>query len=283
MILPNLWRVPVRKAGNLKNPIMNRLVPGLTLAGLLICWLSACNKETSNSSSKPDATAQPLALSDQSVKRGQPLVAALPKGVSATYVKWSVNPDSTAHVAIDSGRAVFLFARGGTYHIFASYATGSDSSRRDSCSGTIVVSDSVYTPPPPPPPGPTYDTIAVDHDTLTLIPLADTNSLILVAQSSRRYGCTPYYLYSTSANVNSGLSLQFLNVVMGSGCGSPSPAITYIYLGSSISNWSNGTYPFSVNYSGTTYSGSLAITGTDYTFTWNYTGGVLISPLHVSR
>jgi len=263
---------------------MKKIMQGVTLALTLICWLSACNKETSSSSSKSNTAVQPLALSDQSVKRGQPLEASLPKGVTASNVTWSVSPaDSTAHIAIGAGGAIFLFSKGGIYRVFASYATGTDSSRRDSCSGTIIVSDSIYTPPPPPPPGPTYDTIGVGNDTVTLTPLSDTSGLHLVAQSSGRYGCSPYYLYSTSASVNSGLSLQFQSIVTGSGCSSPSPAISYIYLGGSISNWPNGTYPVSVSYGGTTYTGSLTITNTDYTFTWNYTGGVVISPLHVVR
>lgn len=258
---------------------------GATLAWVLSCWLLACTKETSTSS-KSNTSAPTLALSTQSVKQGQPLVASLPAGVVATSVRWSVNPDSTARVKLDSGHATILFTRGGQYRISASYATGTDTTKRDSCYGIITVSDSVYTPPPPPPPYKPYDTVGIDGDSVHITPILDsTGRLALLAQSTRGYGCYPYYLYSTSASVSSGIALQFDFVVVANGntCGgSRQPAWSNISLGS-ISGWANGTYPLSIKYYGTTYSGSLKITATDYTFTWNDSTRVFMSPLHVNR
>ena len=260
---------------------MRQIVPALIFSvGLLFSM--ACNKSTS-SQATPGTRPITLTLSDQSVKKGQPLLVSLPKGISSSSVKWSVIPDSAALLTAGAGEASVLFFKAGSYRISASYAAGSDSSRHDSCYSTVTVSDSVYTPPPPT--TPSYDTIAVSNDTLTLTPTSDTSTLILIAQSSRHYGCLPFYIYSITAGMNSGLSLQFPYVVANhvNACGTAGPAISALFLQNNIKGWANGTYPFSVTYSGATYTGSLTITNSDYTFTWNYTTGVIISPLHVRR
>jgi hypothetical protein len=242
----------------------------------------ACNKSTS-SQSTPNTGSLTLTLSDQSVKKGQALLVSLPQGVSAASVKWSVSPDSAARLTAGSNGASVLFFKAGRYKISANYATGSDSARRDSCNGTVVVSDTLYVPPTPV--SPAYDTTAVVRDTLTLTPMSDTSNLILIAQSSRRYGCLPYYIYSIAAGVNTGISLQFPWVVTNhvNACGAAGPAVSALFLQNDIKGWPNGTYPFSVTYSGATYTGSLTIADSDYTFTWNYTTGVIISPLHIKR
>lgn len=280
IFLPNLVEVLIRKVCT-KNSFMKKLLLGSVLGWGIIIWLSACNKETSKSSGQ--AQPQSLTLSQESVKIGQPLIASLPSGVSASNVRWSISSsDSIAQVRADSGRATFLFLKGGNYRIFASF--GKDSSRRDSCSGTIHVSDSVYTPPPPPT-GPHYDTIPVPHDTLTISPASFGDSLMLMAQGSRRIGCSPYFLYSLSTNVNSGISLGFDSIVFdgAGGCASPSPAAAYFWLKDNMRNWPNGAYPFSVSYAGATYTGSLTLTSAEYIFTWNYTSGVIIYPKRITR
>jgi hypothetical protein len=240
----------------------------------------ACNKSTSNQST-PNTSSLTLRLSDQSVKKGEPLLVSLPQGVSAAGVKWSISPDSAARLTADANGASILFFKAGSYKISASYATGSDSARRDSCYGTVVVSDTVYVPPV----SQAYDTTVVNRDTLTLTPMSDTSDLILIAQSSRLYGCAPYHIYSITAGVNTGISLQFPWVVANhvNSCGSAGPAVSALFLQNSIKGWPNGSYPFSVTYCGATYTGSLTITGSDYTFTWNHTTGVIISPLHIKR
>lgn len=253
------------------------------LVGILTCWLLACNKETSNTSSTRPAGTQTLTLSNLTVKQGQPLVASLPAGVSSASVRWSVNPDSTARIKVDSGHATILFTRAGTYRISANYATGTDTTKRDSCTGTILVSDSTYNPPPPS--VPLFDTVATYGDSLYITPRADSGGLILHVQSSRHYGCSPYYLYWTAASVDTGLNVHISSVVKNhsDSCGSSGPATAEIYLKSSINSWPNGTYHFSVFLSGGYYTGTLAITGTDYTFTWNNNAPIFISPLHVTR
>lgn len=260
---------------------MKKLLAGIAVTSILTFWLLACTKQASQEASKSGQGT--LALSDQTVKIGQPLTVSLPQGVISASVRWSVKPDSTAHVSVDSGHAMITFTRGGRYAIWASYSTTSDSSRRDSCGGTIVVTDSVYTPPPPPQP-PYLDTVAVWHDSLYLRPWSDTNTLILTAQSSMRYGCNPYYLYATAASVSTGIALDFQKVVtISSGCnGTTYPAMSVVSLASSINGWPNGTYPFSVKYDGTTYTGSLTISSSGYSFSWN-NPRVFISPLQVSR
>ena len=260
---------------------MRQLLPALLLTGGLLFWM-ACNKSTS-SQSTPNTSPLTLTLSDQSVKKGQPLLVSLPQGVSSSAVKWSISPDSAARLTAGANGASILFFKAGSYKISANYATGSDSARRDSCYGTVVVSDTVYVPPTPV--SPAYDTTVVDRDTLTLTPMSDTSDLILIAQSSRRYGCLPYYIYSVTAGMNTGISLQFPWVVTNhvNACGAAGPAVSALFLQNNIKGWPNGTYPFSVTYSGGTYTGSLTITDSDYTFTWNYTTGVIISPLHIKR
>ncbi|MBS1661445.1 MAG: hypothetical protein JST68_10385 [Bacteroidetes bacterium] len=261
---------------------MKNLLAGFAFTGILTCWLLACTKQTSQDPSKSGQGAGTLTLSNQTVKIGQPLTVSLPQGVIPTSIKWSVKPDSTAHVSVDSGHAMITFTRGGRYDIWASYSTTADSSKRDSCGGTIVVSDSVYTPPPPPP---AYysDTVSVQHDSLYIHPFPDTNALMLTAQSTMRYGCNPYFLYATSASVSTGISLDFQKVIYTTGgCGGMYPATSLIDLTGSVSGWPNGTYPFSVKYDGTTYTGSLTISSTHYTFSWN-NPRVFITPLQVNR
>jgi hypothetical protein len=225
-----------------------------------------------------------LALSSTTVQKGQPLMASL-SGGTTTSIKWSVSTLAEfAHIAPAGNKAMILFAKGGTYRVTAA-ALGSDSAITDTSWATVTVTDSVYTPPPSPYPD---TTASFAGDQITFTPEVDSvNNLFLLAQTKRSYGCSSTIIDGAQIGAmgQGGIKVNFYEVVSnGTGTcnGVENPASAYIFLGNT-GQWPNGTYPFSVVLSGTTYTGTLSISGTDYTFTWNYSSGVLISPLDVKK
>jgi hypothetical protein len=50
-----------------------------------------------------------------------------------------------------------------------------------------------------------------------------------------------------------------------------------------INTLANGIYTIAANLNQVNYQGSLKVTDTYYTFTWNYTTGIIISPLQIKR
>ena len=178
---------------------------------------------------------------------------------------------------------MILFARPGTYRVTAS-SLGADSSATDSSWGTISVTDTVYQPVPPP----AYDTTTLAGDQITITPSVDSNAnLFLLAQTKNSYGCASTLIYEMSAGGTGGggIGLTFYEVVSnGTGpCnGVQNPASAFLFPGAT-STWPIGTYPVTARLNGITYTGTLTITNTTYTFSWNYSSGVLISPLQLNK
>ncbi|HEY4967213.1 MAG TPA: hypothetical protein VII28_12480, partial [Puia sp.] len=50
-----------------------------------------------------------------------------------------------------------------------------------------------------------------------------------------------------------------------------------------INTLAAGVYKVTANLNQVNYQGSLTVTDTDYTFSWNYTSGIIISPLHIKK
>lgn len=211
------------------------------------------------------------------VKQGQPLVATLPSGTSASNVQWFVSPSSAVHITSGNGQALVLFAHAGNYLITARYP-GSDSVSTDSSTAPITVSDSVYAPPPTP----ASDTFSLAGDQVILTPIADSASnLVFFAQSGKAYPCFSSFLFAVSSGPQTGISINLSQAVstgIGNCNGSTSPVSSYLFLINPQNPFPNGTYPLAVTLNGTVYQGSLTITGTDYTFDWNYNSGVIIQP-----
>jgi hypothetical protein len=69
-------------------------------------------------------------------------------------------------------------------------------------------------------------------------------------------------------------------VVEGSGCnGAKNHAFLYLF----YAPLNNGTFTISAELNSITYQGSLTVTDTDYIFTWNYSSGIMITPLQIKR
>jgi hypothetical protein len=180
------------------------------------------------------------------------------------------------------GQATILFAQPGTYRITAT-ALAADSSGVDSTSGTVTVSDTVYTPPA------SADTSSLSGDQITLKPLVDSNgNLILLAQTTRSYGCSSSIVYGITSGPTgaTGLGINFTEVISsGTGdCnGAQNPASAYLFPNYGTLQWANGSWPLTVTLSGVTYSGLLTVTNSGYSFSWSYTSGVIISPLQINK
>jgi hypothetical protein len=255
---------------------------------LLIALLMGCAKNN-HSNTNPSAGSHngtqtgTLTLSSTTIQKGQPLMASL-SGGTTTSVKWSVSALSEfAHIAPAGNKAMILFAKGGTYRVTAA-ALGADSAVTDTSWAVVTVTDTVYQPVPSPYP----DTTSFAGDQIAFTPQVDpSNNLFLFAQTGHSYGCSSSMIFRTQigANGQGSVALSFLEVVSngtGSCNGVENPASAYIFLGNT-SQWVNGVYPFSVVLNGTTYTGTLTVSSTDYTFTWNYSSGILISPLEVKK
>jgi hypothetical protein len=269
----------------MKNSDMKKRVEVLIFTGIALVGLFACSKDQSKSSADTGgANSHVLTLSQSSVKKGQPLVATLPEGVSASDIKWAVSPSALFHVSSGNGQAMIQFASPGDYRITASYS-GADSLHRDSSTAPIAVSDEVYTPTVLP----TFDTVSMTGEQVTLTPMLDSNrKLVLLAQSGKSYSCFPYFIYQMMGGGNGTreVSAEFFEIIYGGdgNCkGGKNPASTYLFMDVVMKDYSNGTYPFSVKMNGITYKGTLTITDTDYSFDWNYNAGVIISPQKINR
>ena len=123
------------------------MASALLFSGALAFCLLACSKNAGKTSSNStNSNTQVLTLSQSTVAKGQPLVASVPSGVSASSIRWTVSPSSAyTHLTTGNGQAMLLFAKAGSYRVTASYSAA-DSSGNDSCSAPVTVSDSVYCP-----------------------------------------------------------------------------------------------------------------------------------------
>ena len=254
----------------------------VTLVILAFFFLHGCSKRDNASSASSKTKTGTLTLSLAKVQKSQPLIASLAAS-TATSVRWTVTPaPATAHVMSSKGQATILFAQPGTYRITAT-ALAADSSGVDSTSGTVSVSDTVYTPPA------SSDTSSLAGDQVTIKPLVDSiGNLILLAQTARSYGCSSSIVYGITSGPNgsTGLGINLYEVVSsGTGdCnGAQNPASVYLFPNYGTLQWSNGTWPLTVTLSGVAYTGSITVTNSGYSFNWGYTSGVIISPLQINK
>jgi hypothetical protein len=235
----------------------------------------SCNK--SSSTAKTD---QKLVLSASSIKRGQPLVANINGGTPNSSYSWSVAPTTGTYISPNSNTASILFANAGTYQVTATNSADSAGGPTGGLTSNITVSDSIYTPVI----DDGYDTLSLAGDQITLQPISATDSsgLVLLVSSNKYYYCNPVFLFGTEQDVNGDISMSFYQVVSGSAalCGDlQNKAISFLF----FHGLSKGVHNVTANLNNAAYHGTLTITDTDYTFAWNYTSGVLISPLQINR
>lgn len=262
---------------------MKQLFAGIGCVALTCLLVLSCSKNASKSPTSKGAAYGTLSLSQTAVQRGQPLIASLPSGTTASAVKWSVSTNTPTHITAANGQALMLFSSTGTYAIKAIYAT-SDSSYADTAVGTISVQDSSYTPPPPT----NLDTSSLAGDQIKLTPSFDSaGNLLFMGQTRDSYGCAPYLvslIYGPVSGSNGQLMLNFYEVISnstGTCNGIENPAVAFLFTNTGV--WSDGTYPIVVNFGGAAYTGSLTIAGKNYSFSWGYSSGVVISPLQINK
>ena len=271
----------MRTAGN-KSHNMKNLFTGLGLIAILTFTVTSCTKNASKSSSSKGSTIGILSLSQTQVSKGQPLIASLPSGITATAVKWSVGTSSPTHITPANGQAMILFSSTGTYRITAVYGAA-DSSYSDTAVASVTVTDSTYSPPPPA----NLDTSSLAGDLITLTPSFDSlGNLLFTAQTHNSYGCEPYLvsLLYDAPTPGGPITANFYEVISNStgdcnGIANPATAFEF----TNTAAYTDGTWPLMVNFGGTSYSGSVTIAGGSYSFTWSYTSGVVISPLQINR
>jgi hypothetical protein len=248
---------------------------------LFIAFYTSCKKNVNADHTTNGISV--LTLSKTTVKRGEQLLVSTNLSDANSKIKWTVFPSGSSNVSSANKEAGAIFAFAGTYRITASYYAPSDTSvAYDSSSSPIVVTDSFYTPTSN---GMNVDTASLAGDQIILIPVKASDSVfVMLAQTNNLYNCTPYLTaYGAGGDFSSSLLFDFrsVEVVEGTGeCnGAKNPAIAYIFFNPAA----NGTYNFSAFFNQVTYQGTLTVTDTDYTFTWNYTTGILISPLQIKK
>jgi hypothetical protein len=253
---------------------MKNLIRIVVLSGLVVTYLLACNKQGSGSSAGKPA----LTLSKSTVARGEQLVITAQPSSAATIVRFSVFPAAATKLFSSRDQANAFFGNSGSYTVTANYYTDSAGAPFDSSSSPVTVSDSIYSPPTPI----QSDTSALAGDAIQIEPITatDTGGLIMVAQTTKLYGCNPTLNYYFEQFANT-INIYFLDVDADGvdDCGGvKSTAKGFIFAKAPA----NGTYNFNVILNTATYQGTLTVTDQNYTFGWSYTSAVTISPLQIA-
>lgn len=264
-----------------KTIIMKTMIRVCLSLCLFAAFVAACKKDNSNSGTPKSS----LTLSKGSVKMGEPLVVATNATGSNLFTKWSVNPSANTWISSANNKTVILFSSPGTYVVTATYFTDSTSPMPyDSSSSPVVVTDSVYN-----------DSVATcnvlqqvpinsgDQITLTPISYSDTG-LVLLSHTQQTYGNYYPSLGIVQLTDSSDGVYDFgFGAVTESPCNAstntPTPATGIL----SFSGLTNGTHNITIALNGVPYQGTLVVTDTDCTFTWNYTSGIIISPLQIQK
>jgi hypothetical protein len=249
----------------------------------MITLENSCQKNNGSNSSKPQLT-----LSSSTIKRNQPLVASTNVISADLVVKWSVNsPASSAWLSSSGNRSVILFSNSGNYTVTASYFVDSTAAAPyDSSSSPVIVTDSIYNDSS----GQsvsctTLEQVPISNDDqifLTPVNYSDTG-LAFIAHTQLTYGNQyPWLNFETTPDTTSGYGFVFATVTENP-CGN-STALPVAATGiPSINPLTIGTHDFTVILNGNVYQGELEVTATSCTFIWNYTSGVTISPLTITR
>jgi hypothetical protein len=261
---------------------MKITIPVFLVVLLLFEMDIACKKNSVDSNTKGSSQ---LTLSKSSVKRGERLTASVNSVKPGSKIKWTIFPDAGSQLSPANSKAAAMFATGGSYRITASYYTLKDSLvAYDSISAPVSVNDSISSYPIYTPIDDGLDTASLEGDELTIIPASASDSgFLLWVKTKKMYNCTPYLVaYGGEWEDSKSLTLyKWGEVVEGSTdcAGVKNPAIGYLF----YQPFKNGSYDVTVILNQITYHGAVTVTDSDYTFTWNYTGGVIISPLQIKK
>jgi hypothetical protein len=240
---------------------------------LIVFMMSACNKYgyLAGQTGK-------LVASSTKIDINQPDTLLLSGAKTTDTVHWSVSPSGADSLITKNNVALIFFKKAGVYTVQAIDQPMSPASI------SITVADSVYKP------AITYNYPQLTGDQITLVPhfynnpAADSSYLSFVAQTKNSYCGTSKLLVADSL-VNNSYGIRFLYVEQPSPCiigQSPIAAVINFTQNPAVAI-PNGTFPLSVTLNGTTYTGSIVATSSTITFNWNYTSGVLIAPMQISR
>jgi hypothetical protein len=261
---------------------MKNIFSAILLFSLLIIFVESCQKNSSSTNKTG------LTLSKSNLKRGEPLIVSTNEARSGSFIKWVVNPSSVnTWISSRGNQSAILFSNAGQYVITANYFTDSAGGvPYDSSSSPVIVSDSIYN-----------DSTgewaqcnslvqvpvnANDQIILTPVSYSDTG-LVFFAQTKNTYvNEYPHLDYISGPDSTAGYEFVFgtitvnpcVNVFPGN-----APATSIL----SLSGISNGTFDLRFILNGTVYKGELTVTNTSCTFAWNYTSGVIISPLTITK
>jgi hypothetical protein len=251
---------------------MKKLMFGSFALLLVILVISACNKfgdlGGNGSNSK-------LVASSYKVKRYQPDSLLLNGAKATDSVHWSVTPSGYDSLITKNNAAVVFFKKAGVYQVKATDAGVP-------ATVSITVSDSVYHPLI------TYWYTQLTGDQITLVPHYvtghDSSFLQFVAQT-KNYYCGTSRLMEADSLIGGKYGIRFLDAMQPNPCviGESPIAAVISFANNQPAPLPNGTFPLSVTLNNTTYTGSIVVTSATITFNWNYTAGVLISPMHINR
>lgn len=220
------------------------------------------------------------------VKKGEPFTASVTAVDPSTKIRWSIRPEDGA-VLIPYGNEVFInISLSGTYLLTASFYSPTDSVRAyDSTHSTIIVSDSVYTPP-----GTSdYDTVALAGQDVTIVPVYNSGTLQFIVQTANKYNCTSYI--EAAAFWQYTLTPETLNFYFDSArvlnskadCGGAKNPATITFSALPISNGSHQVNAVLSQNPQRYFEGTVIVTDSNYTFSWPYSSGITISPLQIKR
>lgn len=245
---------------------------------LLAFMLGACKKGEQSAPKQSDLT-----VSNPKIKIGEPLLVTpsflLPTGSS---VKWSVSPKAINWTNISGDSAYFIFLAAGSYQISSTYLSSSNASY-DSGSIFVNVTDSIYN-----------DTVSaqcnliqalpiVSGDQISLQPISYSDTgLVLLAHTLSLYKFGPSLGYNIYAPDSSGIYNVGFGPITQYPCWNSNtlkPAVGTI----TLTSLSAGTHPLVFKLNGAVYQGNFTLSATDCVFTWNYSSGITMSPLTISK
>jgi hypothetical protein len=260
---------------------MKKMIRTSFICFFMLIGIHACVKNSGTVNYTGTGSKSDLTLSKSNLKRGEQLIASTDQSNPNAIVKWTTYPSMNTLLSPANNQAAVIFASAGSYQITASYYNSSDTTvAYDSSSAPVIVNDSFVTTAPAPD---GLDSVSLAGDQLILSPVSASDSVFVMSvQTVNLYNCTPFLAaYSFDGlNGNSLLLYSEGEVVEGSGCnGAKNHAVSYLFYGP----LNIGTYNISAVLNGITYQGSLSVTASYYTFTWNYSSGIIISPLQIKR
>ncbi len=215
------------------------------------------------------------------VKRGEPfeITPVLPD--SNASVRWTIRPSNNTELTLNGNQAMISISLAGNYAITANfYSPSNNVTPFDSSNYSIIVNDSLYTPPVIS----VGDSVLPIGAAIMLVPVSNSGMLGIIVQTFQQYNCTSsieaigfvpiaplttIFLYFDSARIN----------VSKADCGGITNPAT---ISENIGTLTIGVHPIYVELK-QMYQGSVNVTDSDYTFTWPYGSGVTISPLQIKK